>query len=111
MAGTVTNDARHTMCRTSFKDRRIWLMNFRCIETDAWMIVVEDEYLIVARIYFAADASIARAKIAVSDIFGKHHFFRRDLLSAPRAVLSMCSDDDPFLAQWMPAFFPSHNEG
>ena len=50
------------------------------------MIVVEDEYLFVVWIRLPADPRIARAKIAVGDVVGKHDLVRRDLLTAPCAL-------------------------
>jgi hypothetical protein len=72
------------------------------------MVVVENENLLIVWIRRAADSCIPGAKVAVRVVAWKYDFLSRDLLTAPRPILSMSGDNYPFLTQRMPSFFPCH---
>ena len=77
------------------------------IRPDAGMIVVEDEDTIVVVVPDAADARVTRTQVAVLYICLRvaRRLFT-DNIAVPWPVLTMRRNDDPFLAQRMPSFFP-----
>jgi hypothetical protein len=80
----------------------------RRVEPYAGMIVVEDEDVFVIVVALAAHASVARAQVTIRQIVRQRRLFALDRLAVPRAVLPVRGDNDPFLAQRMPSFFPDH---
>src|SRR5205807_6533116 len=76
------------------------------VQTDAWMIVVEDENSLVLRIHCAADACVARTQIAIFNVRRNALVLPSDCLAAPWAVLPVRRDNHPLFAQRMPSLFP-----
>jgi hypothetical protein len=80
----------------------------RGVEADAGVIVIEDEGACVIVVAPAADARGAGAELTIGQMIGQRRFFRLDRLAVPGSVLPVRGDNDPFLAQRMPSFFPDH---
>jgi len=89
-------------------NRRMRVFDVRCLKTYTRVIIVEYEDLFVIWVGLSANSGVARTKEAVRNVVRKNRLFGRDLLAAPRPVLAMSGDNDPFFAQRMPSFFPRH---
>src|SRR5262249_39219870 len=108
VARAVADDSRYA-CRGTVAVNPLWACDMaRRVETNARMVVIEDERARVIVIALAADARIAGTEVAIGQIVRQRRFFMLDCFAAPRAVLSVRGDNDPFLAQGMPSFFPDH---
>src|SRR5438067_4545430 len=108
MPGAVADNTGNSPGRTGFVSGRWRRLIFRGCHIDARVIVVENKDLLVIRIRFTAYAVVAGAQITVGNIAGQNSMLAAYGFAAPRPVLPMCCDNHPFLAQGMPAFFPSH---
>ena len=78
--------------------RPLWLFDVRRIETHTRVIIVEHKYLFVIWVDLTANSRVAWTKEAVRIVVRKRRLFGRDLLAAPRPVLAMSGDNDPFFA-------------
>ena len=107
--GRVAHDAGHAGRGPVAVDRRQGRQIGRGQRSHAGMVVVEDEGLAVVGVARAADARVAGAEIAVRNVLGQRPLLRPDHVAAPRPVLPVGGDDDPLLAQGMPALFPGHS--
>src|SRR5205085_448437 len=84
--------------------RRVQLR--RRVGADARVVVVEDEGLLVTRVGLAAHAMVAGAEVAGGVVHGRSLLFARDRLAAPRPVLPVRRNNNPLLAQRVPALLP-----
>ena len=81
----------------------------RCFKTDARMIVIKDENAGIVFVTLSADSAVAWAQVTIFDVFRQGRFPLRgslDCLALPGTILPMGGNNDPFLSQGMPAFFP-----
>src|SRR5437773_5792317 len=105
----VTHDARDAGCgavAVNPLDRRQFLGR---VETHARVIVVEYERARVLGVSLAADARVSGAEVAVRKMRGQYRWFMLDSLAAPRAILAVRGNNNPFLTQRVPSFFPDHS--
>src|SRR5215510_10987675 len=72
------------------------------------MIVIEDERACVIVVALAADASGAGAEVTIGQVIGQRRILAINRLAVPGPVLSVRGDNNPFLTQGMPSFFPDH---
>jgi hypothetical protein len=66
------------------------------IKTDARVIVIKYEGGSVVIVTVAADSSVTRAEVAIGEVIRQGQFFLFDGNAAPRAMLAMSSNDNPF---------------
>ena len=104
----VADDARLPLCGAITINAAGPFQVLRSVYADARMVVIEDERPGVILVAPAADARVAGTEVTV-------RYIRRECLvrviehfTIPRAILTVRGDDDPLLAQRVPAFFPSH---
>src|SRR6266850_6286505 len=81
-------------------NRRTW--------RNAGMVIIEDKGFRIVWIDHPAHARVARAKVAVGDVFRQLIRFMLHRAAAPGAVLAMGSNDYPLFPQRMPTLFPNH---
>jgi hypothetical protein len=72
------------------------------------MIIIENKCVTVLRIDFSAHPMIARAQVTIGLVFRQLLFLVLNHRAVPRSILPMCRNDDPFLTQRVPSFFPRH---
>jgi len=106
VARRIADDARESTGVRTAIDRRLWCRRMRRMRRHARQVVVEDERVAIRRVALAVYAPVARAEITVLHIRGQRDVSSADFLAAPRPVLPVSGDDDPFFTQRMPTLLP-----
>ena len=105
----VAHDPRDPARGTTAINPRWWHQVIRRIRRNAWVVIVEDEGLRVIPVNLATYALVAGTQIAVRDVIWQQVLLMLHRLATPGPVLTMRRHDHPFLAQRVPALFPSHS--
>jgi hypothetical protein len=98
VSGRVAEDASHTIGKPISIDPGGCAEVARCSFTDARMIVIENVDAGVGVITQATGAQVARTEVATLDVFRQLYCGSGNGLTAPRPVLPMSGDNDPFFS-------------